>query len=254
METIVSILVPATFVVLLVLERLAPGRPLPRVRRWLPKGILFFLLVGALNAVLPAVIVGATAPYAPFNLSGLGTLGGAAVAVLVGDLFAYWLHRLQHNVPFIWRWSHQMHHSAERLDVAGAFYFHPFDVGVVIVVTTAATSLLGVTPNAAALAGFLGFFFAVFQHLNVRTPRWLGYVIQRPEAHAVHHGRGIHAYNYGNLSVWDLVFGTFRNPATFSGETGFWNGASARIVPMLLGRDVGQPPAARASSSSSVAA
>ena len=33
-----------------------------------------------------------------------------------------------HNVPFLWRWFHQMHHSAERLDIPGAVYFHPFDM------------------------------------------------------------------------------------------------------------------------------
>jgi sterol desaturase/sphingolipid hydroxylase (fatty acid hydroxylase superfamily) len=24
---------------------------------------------------------------------------------------------LLHTVPFVWRWTHQMHHSAERVDV-----------------------------------------------------------------------------------------------------------------------------------------
>ena len=33
-----------------------------------------------------------------------------------------------HNTPFLWRWFHQMHHSAERVDIWGALYFHPFDM------------------------------------------------------------------------------------------------------------------------------
>ena len=59
---------------------------------------------------------------------------------------------------------------------------------------------------------------------------------------AVHHARGIHAYNYGNFPLWDVLFGTFRNPATFPQEAGFWDGASARVGAMLLGRDVSAPP------------
>ena len=61
----------------------------------------------------------------------------------------------------------------------------------------------GAVVNTASVAGLVGFFYAVFQHANVRTPRWLGYVIQRPESHCVHHERGLHAYNYADLPVFE---------------------------------------------------
>jgi sterol desaturase/sphingolipid hydroxylase (fatty acid hydroxylase superfamily) len=160
---------------------------------------------------------------------------------VVTDMLGYWVHRLMHNVQFIWRWTHQMHHSAERLDVLGFSSFHPFDIAITTIFGTAMSALMGVSPDAAALAGFIGFLYAVFQHLNVRTPRWLGYVIQRPESHSIHHGRGVHAYNYGNFPLSDILFGTFRNPADFMPEGGFWDGASAKVGAMLIGRDVGEP-------------
>jgi sterol desaturase/sphingolipid hydroxylase (fatty acid hydroxylase superfamily) len=84
-----------------------------------------------------------------------------------------------------------------------------------------------------SLAGYLSSFAGVLQHLNVRTPRWLGLVIQRSEAHAVHHARGVHGYNYGNFRLWDILFGTFRNPATFA--PGPQGRRDAR------GRDAGEP-------------
>jgi sterol desaturase/sphingolipid hydroxylase (fatty acid hydroxylase superfamily) len=87
---------------------------------------------------------------------------------------------------------------------------------------------------------------SLFQHANVRTPVWLGYIIQRPESHSVHHARGSHAYNYAGLPLWDLVFGTFRNPREFEAEAGFYNGASRRIGAMLAGLDVASRPAGRA--------
>ena len=37
---------------------------------------------------------------------------------------------------------------------------------------------------------------------NVRTPQWLGYLVQRPESHSVHHQRGVHAYNYSDLPLF----------------------------------------------------
>ncbi|HEY8077018.1 MAG TPA: sterol desaturase family protein, partial [Labilithrix sp.] len=99
---------------------------------------------------------------------------------------------------------------------------------------------LGLRPDAAALAGFLIFFAAMFQHLNVRTPQWIGWIVQRPEAHSVHHARGVHAYNYGNFMLWDIVLGTFRNPASFTEQQGFWDGASTKFGSMLVGRDVAE--------------
>jgi len=74
--------------------------------------------------------------------------------------------------------------------------------------------------------------------MSFRTPRWLGYIIQRPESHSVHHGKNIHRYNYSDLPLWDIVFGTFRNPESFQKEHGFYPGSSERLVEMLTFRDV----------------
>jgi sterol desaturase/sphingolipid hydroxylase (fatty acid hydroxylase superfamily) len=76
----------------------------------------------------------------------------------------------------------------------------------------------------------------MFQHTNIRTPRWLGYIVQRPESHSCHHERGVHARNYGDLPLFDMLFGTFHNPERFEGECGFHDGGSARVGAMLIGR------------------
>lgn len=244
MEKLV-LLITIVFVVLLVAERVFPARPLPAVRHWLLKGLLFFLVSGAIHSVLPALVAHAVGPRAPLHLAALGTVPAAAVAFLVSDFVAYSLHRLFHRSQFFWKWSHQLHHSAERLDVAGFSYTHPIDSVLQTTMTSGIVALLGVGADSAALAGFLGFFYAIFQHLNVRTPQWLGYLIQRPEAHSVHHGRGVHAYNYGNVPLWDLAFGTFRNPPSFMDRAGFWDGASAELGALLTGRDVSRSEGAR---------
>ena len=67
-------------------------------------------------------------------------------------------------------------------------------------------------------------------------------MIARPESHSVHHQRGVHAFNYSDLPLWDMVFGTFRNPIEFNAECGFWDGASSQMLPMLAGRDVSEAP------------
>ena len=243
METIVPLVIPVVFVVMLVLERLFPGRPLPKVRFWALKGFGAFILCMVFAGGVPAAMAVLIAGRSLVHLDSLPLSVAAVIGFLAGDFAFYGLHRLMHNVSFIWRWSHQMHHSAERVDMLGSNYFHPIDFTLQIAVSTLPVMLLGISPSAAALGGLIGYFFGNFPHLNVRTPQWLGWFIQRPEAHAVHHGRGIHAYNYGNFPLWDILFGTFRNPATFTEEAGFWDGASAKVGAMLLGRDVGAPSA-----------
>jgi len=101
--------------------------------------------------------------------------------------------------------------------------------------------LLGLDPLAAALVGYLVAFFGYFQHWNVRTPQWLGYVIQRPESHCVHHRMGVHYYNYSDFPPWDILFRTFRNPEKYMGDCGFEGGADRKLGAMLAFADVNAP-------------
>ena len=174
--------------------------------------------------------------------SGLGTWAGAIVGVLVYEFFHYWYHRAAHKFDWLWRAGHQMHHSAESLDAFGAYYLHPLDtVNFTSISSLVFFPLLGLTVEAGVIGAFFLTFNAMFQHMSFRTPRWLGYVVQRPESHSVHHGKGIHRYNYSDLPIYDMMFGTFRNPEAYRREQGFYQGASERIPEMLAFRDVSVP-------------
>jgi sterol desaturase/sphingolipid hydroxylase (fatty acid hydroxylase superfamily) len=244
METIFGLAIPVTFILMLILERLFPGRPQPKVRFWALKGFLFFVMCAALGGALPAVLGIVLAKHAPVHLTMIPMPVAALIVWLLGDFINYFVHRVMHNVPFLWRWTHQLHHAAERVDMWGANFIHPLDLVLQTAATTIPVILLGVTPEAALVAGYVGFLWGMFPHLNAKTPQWIGWFIQRPEAHAVHHARGVHAYNYGTVPLWDILLGTFRNPATFSGEpAGFWDGSSRPLGAMLIGRDVSAPPA-----------
>ncbi len=66
----------------------------------------------------------------------------------------------------------------------------------------------------------------------------MGYIFQRPESHSLHHAKGIHAYNYSDLPIFDILFVTFKNPKDFFLDTGFYDGASSRIREMVLFKDI----------------
>jgi sterol desaturase/sphingolipid hydroxylase (fatty acid hydroxylase superfamily) len=237
-EDIVPIAIPAAFVTFIVAEKLKPARPLPRVRGWRLRGVISFLMTGFISSSLPLLYIDVVRRHRLMDLEGLGTVGGAAVGMLATEFVGYGWHRLRHR-PVLWRLMHQMHHSAERIDIFGSAYFHPLDIaGEIVVSGLVATMVMGVSGEAAALGGLVGVLLSLFQHTNVRTPRWLGFIIQRPESHSIHHARGVHAYNYANLPIWDMLFGTFRNPERFELEAGFYDGASARVGAMLAFRDL----------------
>jgi sterol desaturase/sphingolipid hydroxylase (fatty acid hydroxylase superfamily) len=234
---------PLLFVGFHVAEALFPARRLPRSLGWRLQGLLWFLVSGALFTNLPRLWSGWAAEHKLFDTSALG-LWGALLVIVVAGFVGYVWHRLRHAVPFLWRF-HQLHHSAERLDVSGAFLFHPMEtVAVAFLISVTSTLVLGVSADAAAVAGAFGFFNACFQHANIRTPRWLGYVIQRPESHSVHHARGVHAFNYTDLPIYDILFGTFKNPAEHEPSLGFFDGGSRQLGRMLLALDATHPPAA----------
>ncbi|HVH48725.1 MAG TPA: sterol desaturase family protein [Sphingomicrobium sp.] len=221
------------------LELLVRGRNFPPVALWRLRGVGFLLLYLALSTYAPLFWDGWLGENRLFAADTLPLW-----AQIVGGFFAlelgiYAWHRTMHNVPFLWRWFHQMHHSAERVDIWGALYFHPFDtLGFTFVGSLALVVGFGVSPEAAIVINLAATFFGLFQHANIRTPHWLGYFIQRPESHSAHHERGVHARNYSDLPFWDIVFGTFHNPKEFTGEVGFFDGGSKQLGPMLLGRAI----------------
>ena len=172
----------------------------------------------------------------------LGTVWGGLVAVLLYEFGVFVWHYCLHRSDFLWKTFHQMHHSAERLDTYGAFFFSPFDmIGWTILGSICFSLIAGLSPQAITIMLLVTNFFSIFQHANIKTPRWLGYIVQRPESHTYHHAQGIHRFNYSDLPLFDIIFGTFRNPKDFEHETGFYNGASVRIWDMLRAKDITTP-------------
>ncbi|HTF21779.1 MAG TPA: sterol desaturase family protein [Chryseolinea sp.] len=232
----------AIYALLMIWEAIFPGRQLPYVKYWKLRGLLVFAVFFYVTAYVPLLINPFVERFRVLDLAWLGTLGGGIVAVLLYEFGVFVWHYSLHRSDFLWKHFHQMHHSAERLDTYGAFYFSPLDMlGWSVLGSLCFGLIAGFSPGAITVMLLITNFFSIFQHANIRTPQWLGYFVQRPESHTLHHAQGIHRYNYSDLPLFDIIFGTFRNPREFEHETGFYNGASGRIVEMLKGQDVASP-------------
>lgn len=238
----ISLIIIAMYIGLMIWESVFPARELPYSSGWKTRGLIAFAVYFFLSSYFPLLTDPFLENFRLLDLTPLGTLGGALVGVLVYELGLYLWHRSMHRSDFLWRTFHQMHHSAERLDTYGAFFFSPMDmIGFTLLGSIVFALLIGITPQAITVVLLFTNFLAIFQHANIKTPQWLGYIVQRPEAHAYHHAKGIHRNNYSDLSIFDMLFGTFYNPREFENETGFYEGASSKISEMLLFKDISQP-------------
>ncbi len=239
-EKLLGLAIPVIFLLLLGIESRYAARQFEPVQRWRRTGLMFFAMVLVVGSLAPLLLpLDWFHAQAVLNLSALG-LWGIPVGLLVTSFFGYWLHRAEHRFDWLWRAAHQLHHSAQRVDMAGAYFTHPVEVLLKVALgTTVSVFLLGLTPMAASAVALASALLSMWQHLNIHTPHWLGYIIPRPESHVLHHARNSQTRNYSDLPIWDMVFGTFDNPrAAWSGTVGFDTPRNTRIKDMLLMRDV----------------
>src|SRR5499427_9858470 len=237
-QDVFSLLIPLTFVFFLVTERLFPRRQYPPIRFWNLIGFVGLIVTAAIGTMLPLLLPESLTRHHLFDGSQLGVVAGVLIGYPLTALGSALLHRSFHEVHPLWLLGHQLHHSPRRLDIPGSVFFHPVDIALQTApATVVSVFVLGLNPVSAAAVGFVAAFYGMFQHWNVSTPRWLGYIIQRPESHGLHHELGVHAYNYSDFPLWDMLMGTFANPETFDGEVGFAGTAPRRIGAMLLMRD-----------------
>jgi sterol desaturase/sphingolipid hydroxylase (fatty acid hydroxylase superfamily) len=204
-------------------EALLPRRwrALGRVARW-PANISIVLTNTILvRLVFPAAAVGASL-WAADNGFGLfqwiATPAWAAIiiSVLALDLLIYGQHLVLHRVPVLWR-LHRMHHMDRDIDFTSGLRFHPVEIIISALIKFAAVVILG-APAAAVIAfEVILNSSSLFNHSNVRlgaADRVLRALIVTPDMHRVHHSviPVETNSNYGfALSVWDRLFGTYRN-------------------------------------------
>ncbi len=144
----------------------------------------------------------------PFVFQFLGIL-------LVADLMQYWVHRLFHAVPLLWRF-HAVHHSAESMDWLAGARLHLVDVAVTRGISYIPIYLLGFAE--APILAYIVFVSiqATFIHSNLRFEfgplRWL---TATPQFHHWHHSADPHLVDKNfavHLPVLDWLFGTFYLP------------------------------------------
>ena len=209
-------------------ESIFPARSweTPRKQR-----LLFHGGLALLNAVLIGLI--ATAPlmfwiqlvhshrWGVASLLGLSGTIEILASLVVLDIFDYWWHRFNHQIPFLWRF-HKVHHVDTHVDVTTSLRFHPGELLIGNLIAKAIWFIVW-GPSLIAILIFQSALTAAsqFHHSNIDFTDALENAIRKiivtPRYHASHHtvSKRTARANYGTIFIfWDKIFGSYREPVT----------------------------------------
>ncbi len=224
------IVMVAGLAVLLSWESLRPFFSFSRQRTRRGVHIVRNLALGAVNSLAVTLLFVALwvaaaewAAARDFGLMNVLTRGNedlavvhAIGAILLLDFWTYCWHRLNHRIPFLWRF-HRVHHADREMDVSTAGRFHLGEIVMSSTLRIPLIALFGVYAWELVLYETVMFAVVQFHHANITVPpavdRALRTIIVTPYMHKVHHSR-IRVEtdsNYSSLfSVWDRIGRSFR--------------------------------------------
>jgi len=215
--------------IMMILERIYTCKFAVSQRSVLTRDVLSNLVNLYLTGAVTGMIVLPILTFLPEHLMGRKLilaspeqLGPVWLQVLViwlsVSFFRYWMHRLQHTVPFLWE-LHSYHHRVTDLQATNALVSHPVDFALRNVVIFSVLGVIGFNPFAILVALPATFAPGVISHCGGDVKGGLlNYLFVTPEVHRWHHSANVpegygYSCNYGvEFSFWDIMFGTFYLP------------------------------------------
>ena len=176
------------------------------------------------------------------------------LTLIVAELGAYWAHRINHEVPFFWRF-HAIHHNVPRLWWLNSGRNHPFDTALIFFLSFPLLVVLGAPGDMMVWLAVATTVIGMLSHCNADMRCGiLDFVFNTPGVHRWHHSRVPEEgnRNYGeNLMLWDILFGTHyrsrrRPPVDIGTDTPVPKGIWDQLVVPVLGRPLRLQRAARA--------
>ncbi|MEW4983901.1 MAG: sterol desaturase family protein [Cycloclasticus sp.] len=182
--------------------------------------------VGIINALLAGFIFGnlvfVITVWASENQLGLLSVLAInpwiemIIGLVLFDCWQYWWHRINHVIPFLWRF-HAVHHSDAAMDASSAVRFHTVEIIYSSAIRLLILPLIGLSIEHLLVYELILLPVILFHHSNIMVParldKLLRFFIVTPRIHWLHHShiKRETDSNYSSLlSVWDRIFGSFR--------------------------------------------
>jgi sterol desaturase/sphingolipid hydroxylase (fatty acid hydroxylase superfamily) len=136
--------------------------------------------------------------------------GKAPFFELLTTFGTYWLHRLQHSVPFLWS-MHSLHHSAEAMTMATGARHYWVEQAIVAAFLPGVAMVFKIPME---ILRFMPLFFIAeyLAHMNMKVRFGaLTLVFNNPQFHRIHHSIEPQHRDKNfckNLPIFDVIFGT----------------------------------------------
>jgi sterol desaturase/sphingolipid hydroxylase (fatty acid hydroxylase superfamily) len=240
------------FVVMGIWEWLASRRSqkITRQTRWPNNLGLVLLNILIFRVIFPGTALAAgywafVHQFGLFHWCPVPLLFSIVFTVIALDYMSYYLHRLYHNVPWLWK-IHRTHHTDPEVDITTGGRFHTLEILITLLFKWATIALLGAPVYGIFLFEIILNVGSIFSHSNVRIPQLLDHslrlLIVTPDMHRIHHSviPTETNSNFGFiLTWWDRLLGTYRAEPQKGQEgmelgLGIFNGREELQVDRLL--------------------
>lgn len=135
------------------------------------------------------------------------------IAFMALDFAGYWVHRLNHEINFMWN-NHIIHHSSEEFNLACALRQSISTIFKLFAVFLIPAAVLGVPQQVIGIVAPLHLFAQFWYHTqHIGRMGFLEKIIVTPSHHRVHHAinKEYLDKNYGQIFIfWDKWFGTYQ--------------------------------------------
>ena len=165
-------------------------------------GYYFQILLGVINKN----------QWGLFPLITLNKILFVSIQLICIDIFMYWWHRLNHEIPLLWLF-HRFHHADTKMNTTTAFRFHAGELILSYFFKMIIFGLLGISVLAIILYNLVYVPVVIFHHSNISISEskdnLLRYFLVTPRMHRIHHSciKAETDSNYSSLFPWwDLIF------------------------------------------------
>lgn len=228
-------------IVFVPIERILGQREQPIFRSEWREDLLYFLISALMVQVLtflslaPAMTILHNTEWAGFRraVGSQPVLLQFVEIMFLTDLVQYWVHRLFHRIPFLWKF-HAIHHSAQTMDWLASSRMHVVEIVCLRGFTVIPMYVLGFSEPALYAYLVFVYFLSALVHSNLRLRfGWLDRILVTPRFHHWHHGIEREAIDVNfavHFPVLDRIFGTYYLP-----EDGRWPSGYGIEQPMPKG-------------------
>ena len=173
--------------------------------------VIFSAVIGVASYITPA-----SEPGYGLWPRGWPMAAQVVTGVVAAEFGLYWAHRIAHEWLPLWRF-HAIHHSVTRLWIINTGRFHFIDSLKSIIMGMSILLALGAPMEVFIWLSAVTAFIGMMTHCNVDMRfGGLSWIFNTPGLHRWHHSRDIREGNRNyseNIMLWDILFGTFFNPA-----------------------------------------